>query len=129
MMKELQGLTEKSLFEFKNAANRLFDAKLSELMNIFSRLYKDSNIQDSFYVHSRNELIISKYEVKNFSEKLRALRQERLVPKEDIFGIINRIVKNEQNNIQELVTDISYDLDKFREIACNSTLTIVFTNL
>lgn len=124
MMKELQGLTEKSLFEFKNAANRLFDAKLSELMNIFSRLYKDSNIQDSFYVHSRNELIISKYEVKNFSEKLRALRQERLVPKEDIFGIINRIVKNEQNNIQELVTDISYDLDKFREIACNETLPI-----
>lgn len=124
MMKELQGLTEKSLFEFKNAANRLFDAKLSELMNIFSRLYKDSNIQDSFYVHSRNELIISKYEVKNFSEKLRALRQERLVPKEDIFGIINRIVKNEQNNIQELVSDISYDLDKFREIACNETLPI-----
>lgn len=124
MMKELQGLTEKSLFEFKNAANRLFDDKLSELMNIFSRLYKDSNIQDSFYVHSRNELIISKYEVKNFSEKLRALRQERLVPKEDIFGIINRIVKNEQNNIQELVSDISYDLDKFREIACNETLPI-----
>lgn len=124
MMKELQGLTEKSLFEFKNAANRLFDAKLSELMNIFSRLYKDSNIQDSFYVHSRNELIISKYEVKNFSEKLRVLRQERLVPKEDIFGIINRIVKNEQNNIQELVSDISYDLDKFREIACNETLPI-----
>lgn len=124
MMKELQGLTEKSLFEFKNAANRLFDDKLSELMNIFSRLYKDSNIQDSFYVHSRNELIISKYEVKNFSKKLRALRQERLVPKEDIFGIINRIVKNEQNNIQELVSDISYDLDKFREIACNETLPI-----
>lgn len=124
MMKELQGLTEKSLFEFKNAANRLFDDKLSELMNIFSRLYKDSNIQDSFYVHSRNELIISKYEVKNFSEKLRVLRQERLVPKEDIFGIINRIVKNEQNNIQELVSDISYDLDKFREIACNETLPI-----
>lgn len=124
MMKELQGLTEKSLFEFKNAANRLFDAKLSELMNIFSRLYKDSNIQDSFYVHSRNELIISKYEVKNFSEKLRVLRQERLVPKEDIFGIINRIVKNEQNNIQELVSDISYDLDKFREIACKETLPI-----
>lgn len=124
MMKELQGLTEKSLFEFKNAANRLFDDKLSELMNIFSRLYKDSNIQDSFYVHSRNELIISKYEVKNFSEKLRALRQERLVPKEDIFGIINRIVKNEQNNIQELVSDISYDLDKFREIACKETLPI-----
>lgn len=124
MMKELKGLTEKSLFEFKNAANRLFDDKLSELMNIFSRLYKDSNIQDSFYVHSRNELIISKYEVKNFSEKLRALRQERLVPKEDIFGIINRIVKNEQNNIQELVSDISYDLDKFREIACNETLPI-----
>lgn len=124
MMKELQGLTEKSLFEFKNAANRLFDDKLSELMNIFSRLYKDSNIQDSFYVHSRNELIISKYEVKNFNEKLRVLRQERLVPKEDIFGIINRIVKNEQNNIQELVSDISYDLDKFREIACNETLPI-----
>lgn len=124
MMKELQGLTEKSLFEFKNAANRLYDAKLSELMNIFSRLYKDSNIQDSFYVHSRNELIISKYEVKNFSEKLRVLRQERLVPKEDIFGIINRIVKNEQNNIQELVSDISYDLDKFREIACKETLPI-----
>ncbi|MEQ3444484.1 hypothetical protein [Enterococcus cecorum] len=124
MMKELQGLTEKSLFEFKNAANRLFDDKLSELMNIFSRLYKDSNIQDSFYVHSRNELIISKYEVKNFSEKLRALRQERLVPKEDIFGLINRIVKNEQNKIQELVPDITYDLDKFREIACNETLPI-----
>lgn len=124
MMKELQGLTEKSLFEFKNAANRLFDAKLSELMNIFSRLYKDSNIQDNFYVHSRNELIISKYEVKNFSEKLRALRQERLVPKEDIFGIINRIVKNEQNKIQELVPDITYDLDKFREIACKETLPI-----
>lgn len=124
MMKELQGLTEKSLFEFKNAANRLFDDKLSELMNIFSRLYKDSNIQDSFYVHSRNELIISKYEVKNFSEKLRVLRQERLVPKEDIFGLINRIVKNEQNKIQELVPDITYDLDKFREIACNETLPI-----
>ena len=124
MMKELQGLTEKSLFEFKNAANRLFDDKLSELMNIFSRLYKDSNIQDSFYVHSRNELIISKYEVKNFSEKLKVLRQERLVPKEDIFGLINRIVKNEQNKIQELVPDITYDLDKFREIACNETLPI-----
>lgn len=124
MMKELQGLTEKSLFEFKNAANRLFDDKLSELMNIFSRLYKDSNIQDSFYVHSRNELIISKYEVKNFSEKLRVLRQERLVPKEDIFGLINRIVKNEQNKIQELVPDITYDLDKFREIACKETLPI-----
>lgn len=124
MMKELQGLTEKSLFEFKNAANRLFDDKLSELTNIFSRLYKDSNIQDSFYVHSRNELIISKYEVKNFSEKLRVLRQERLVPKEDIFGLINRIVKNEQNKIQELVPDITYDLDKFREIACNETLPI-----
>lgn len=124
MMKELQGLTEKSLFEFKNAANRLFDDKLSELMNIFSRLYKDSNIQDSFYVHSRNELIISKYEVKNFSEKLRVLRQERLVPKEDILGLINRIVKNEQNKIQELVPDITYDLDKFREIACNETLPI-----
>lgn len=124
MMKELQGLTEKSIFEFKNAANRLFDDKLSELMNIFSRLYKDSNIQDSFYVHSRNELIISKYEVKNFSEKLRVLRQERLVPKEDIFGLINRIVKNEQNKIQELVPDITYDLDKFREIACNETLPI-----
>lgn len=124
MMKELHGLTEKSLFEFKNAANRLFDDKLSELMNIFSRLYKDSNIQDSFYVHSRNELIISKYEVKNFSEKLRVLRQERLVPKEDIFGLINRIVKNEQNKIQELVPDITYDLDKFREIACNETLPI-----
>lgn len=124
MMKELQGLTEKSLFEFKNAANRLFDDKLSELMNIFSRLYKDSNIQDSFYVHSRNELIISKYEVKNFSEKLRVLRQERLVPKEDIFGLINRIVKNEQNKIQELVPDITYDLAKFREIACNETLPI-----
>lgn len=124
MMKELQGLTEKSLFEFKNAVNRLFDDKLSELMNIFSRLYKDSNIQDSFYVHSRNELIISKYEVKNFSEKLRVLRQERLVPKEDIFGLINRIVKNEQNKIQELVPDITYDLDKFREIACNETLPI-----
>lgn len=124
MMKELQGLTEKSLFEFKNAANRLFDDKLSELMNIFSRLYKDSNIQDSFYVHSRNELIISKYEVKNFSEKLRVLRQERLVPKEDIFGLINRIVKNEQNKIQELVPDITYDLDKFREIACNETMPI-----
>lgn len=124
MMKELQDLTEKSLFEFKNAANRLFDDKLSELMNIFSRLYKDSNIQDSFYVHSRNELIISKYEVKNFSEKLRVLRQERLVPKEDIFGLINRIVKNEQNKIQELVPDITYDLDKFREIACNETLPI-----
>lgn len=124
MMKELQGLTEKSLFEFKNAANRLFDDKLSELMNIFSRLYKDSNIQDSFYVHSRNELIISKYEVKNFSEKLRVLRQERLVPKEDIFGLINRIIKNEQNKIQELVPDITYDLDKFREIACNETLPI-----
>lgn len=124
MMKELQGLTEKSLFEFKNATNRLFDDKLSELMNIFSRLYKDSNIQDSFYVHSRNELIISKYEVKNFSEKLRVLRQERLVPKEDIFGLINRIVKNEQNKIQELVPDITYDLDKFREIACNETLPI-----
>ena len=124
MMKELQDLTEKSLFEFKNAANRLFDDKLSELMNIFSRLYKDSNIQDSFYVHSRNELIISKYEVKNFSEKLRVLRQERLVPKEDIFGLINRIVKNEQNKIQELVPDITYDLDKFREIACKETLPI-----
>lgn len=124
MMNELQGLTEKSLFEFKNAANRLFDDKLSELMNIFSRLYKDSNIQDSFYVHSRNELIISKYEVKNFSEKLRVLRQERLVPKEDIFGLINRIVKNEQNKIQELVPDITYDLDKFREIACKETLPI-----
>lgn len=124
MMKELQGLTEKSLFEFKNTANRLFDDKLSELMNIFSRLYKDSNIQDSFYVHSRNELIISKYEVKNFSEKLRVLRQERLVPKEDIFGLINRIVKNEQNKIQELVPDITYDLDKFREIACKETLPI-----
>ncbi|WP_171311301.1 hypothetical protein [Enterococcus cecorum] len=124
MMKELQDLTEKSLFEFKNAANRLFDDKLSELMNIFSRLYKDSYIQDSFYVHSRNELIISKYEVKNFSEKLRVLRQERLVPKEDIFGLINRIVKNEQNKIQELVPDITYDLDKFREIACNETLPI-----
>jgi len=124
MMKELQGLTEKSLFEFKNAANRLFDDKLSELMNIFSRIYKDSNIQDSFYVHSRNELIISKYEVKNFSEKLRVLRQERLVPKEDIFGLINRIVKNEQNKIHELVPDITYDLDKFREIACNETLPI-----
>lgn len=124
MMKELHGLTEKSLFEFKNAANRLFDDKLSELMNIFSRLYKDSNIQDSFYVHSRNELIISKYEVKNFSEKLRVLRQERLVPKEDIFGLINRIVKNEQNKIQELVPDITYDLDKFREIACKETLPI-----
>lgn len=124
MTKELQGLTEKSLFEFKNAANRLFDDKLSELMNIFSRLYKDSNIQDSFYVHSRNELIISKYEVKNFSEKLRALRQEKLVPKEDIFGLINRIVKNEQNKIQELVPDITYDLDKFREIACNETMPI-----
>lgn len=124
MMKELQGLTEKSLFEFKNAANRLFDDKLSELMNIFSRLYKDSNIQDSFYVHSRNELIISKYEVNNFSEKLKVLRQERLVPKEDIFGLINRIVKNEQNKIQELVPDITYDLDKFREIACNETLPI-----
>ena len=124
MMKELQGLTEKSLFEFKNAVNRLFDDKLSELMNIFSRLYKDSNIQDSFYVHSRNELIISKYEVKNFSEKLRVLRQERLVPKEDIFGLINRIVKNEQNKIQELVPDITYDLDKFREIACKETLPI-----
>lgn len=124
MMKELQGLTEKSLFEFKNAVNRLFDDKLSELMNIFSRLYKDSNIQDSFYVHSRNELIISKYEVNNFSEKLKVLRQERLVPKEDIFGLINRIVKNEQNKIQELVPDITYDLDKFREIACNETLPI-----
>ena len=124
MMKELHGLTEKSLFEFKNAANRLFDDKLSELMNIFSRLYKDSNIQDSFYVHSRNELITSKYEVKNFSEKLRVLRQERLVPKEDIFGLINRIVKNEQNKIQELVPDITYDLDKFREIACKETLPI-----
>ena len=124
MMKELQGLTEKSLFEFKNAANRLFDDKLSELMNIFSRLYKDSNIQDSFYVHSRNELIISKYEVNKFSEKLKVLRQERLVPKEDIFGLINRIVKNEQNKIQELVPDITYDLDKFREIACNETLPI-----
>lgn len=124
MMKELQDLTEKSLFEFKNAANRLFDDKLSELMNIFSRLYKDSNIQDSFYVHSRNELIISKYEVNNFSEKLKVLRQERLVPKEDIFGLINRIVKNEQNKIQELVPDITYDLDKFREIACNETLPI-----
>lgn len=124
MMKELQDLTEKSLFEFKNAANRLFDDKLSELMNIFSRLYKDSNIQDSFYVHSRNELIISKYEVNNFSEKLRVLRQERLVPKEDIFGLINRIVKNEQNKIQELVPDITYDLDKFREIACKETLPI-----
>ncbi|RBR32801.1 hypothetical protein [Enterococcus cecorum] len=124
MMKELQDLTEKSLFEFKNAANRLFDDKLSELMNIFSRLYKDSNIQDSFYVHSRNELIISKYEVNNFSEKLRVLRQERLVPKEDIFGLINRIVKNEQNKIPELVPDITYDLDKFREIACKETLPI-----
>ena len=124
MMKELQDLTEKSLFEFKNAANRLFDDKLSELMNIFSRLYKDSNIQDSFYVHSRNELIISKYEVNNFSEKLKVLRQERLFQKEDIFGFINRIVKNEQNKIQELVPDITYDLDKFREIACNETLPI-----
>lgn len=124
MTKELQGLTEKSLFEFKNAANRLFEDKLVELMNIFSRLYKDSNIQDSFYVRSKNELIISKYEVNNFSEKLKVLRQERLVPKEDIFGLINRIVKNEQNKIQELVPDISYDLDKFREIACNETLPI-----
>ena len=124
MMKELQGLTEKSLFEFKNAANRLFDDKLSELMNIFSRLYKDSNIQDSFYVHYKNELIISKYEVNNFSEKLKDLRRESFVPKEDIFGFINRIVKNEQNKIQELVPDITYDLDKFREIACNETLPI-----
>lgn len=124
MMKELQGLTEKSLFEFKNAANRLFDDKLSELMNIFSRIYRDSNIQDSFYVHYKNELIISKYEVNNFSEKLKDLRRESFVPKEDIFGFINRIVKNEQNKIQELVPDITYDLDKFREIACNETMPI-----
>lgn len=124
MMKELQDLAERSLFEFKNAANRLFDDKLAELMNIFSRIYRDSNIQDSFYVHSRNELIISKYEVNNFSEKLKDLRRESFVPKEDIFGFINRIVKNEQNKIQELVPDITYDLDKFREIACKETLPI-----
>lgn len=124
MMKELQDLAERSLFEFKNAANRLFDDKLAELMNIFSRIYRDSNIQDSFYVHYKNELIISKYEVNNFSEKLKDLRRESFVPKEDIFGFINRIVKNEQNKIQELVPDITYDLDKFREIACNETLPI-----
>lgn len=124
MMKELQDLAERSLFEFKNAANRLFDDKLAELMNIFSRIYRDSNIQDSFYVHSRNELIISKYEVNNFSEKLKDLRRESFVPKEDIFGFINRIVKNEQNKIQELVPDITYDLDKFREIACKEILPI-----
>ncbi len=124
MMKELQDLAERSLFDFKNAANRLFDDKLAELMNIFSRIYRDSNIQDSFYVHYKNELIISKYEVNNFSEKLKDLRRESFVPKEDIFGFINRIVKNEQNKIQELVPDITYDLDKFREIACNETMPI-----